>query len=659
MRHGCRSALEMFKSTPKVTRSLSGQRLKTLLPTPGFVLRAMTWITGHAREFYPFGADGSLQPNRLKALAELALMLFCYVRLTGDSESGPVRQIIAILDRVQRNQAFRELPLRSTDEFVPVCDVYAALRLVGRDAPEQRVLLERVLQSGILDYIDRLPQGSMEVRLSAESAGLQGALSNVAPQDKLAWIPASILFDNGLAYALTHTIMFITDFGAHPERLDSTEGLRDRLAMLLVRYCRERNYDLLAELLICWDAAALPSTPLIEGVWDVFLGGQDRWGAFPAQALVDDRPSGHDEAPRPSRSSRFFRHYHTTILAVIAGSLHERPPAPRRVRMVSHSLRAPLFAVTEVSRFDVVRAFSRALAWLIGGRAPRRERDPNVLCYKVLAAWIGVSMAASPPSTSQDFEDALVALVKCEHAEPLARATAPATLKIILASLLLDRGEATPSLKRFLKNVLFLLRDTPENAPIKDLPLHEKRLVLYAVGLHPRPRLTNYEDMIDSAKRAASKGDDESVDDLLLHIECTTELGTRRVRVRRQDLWLRQLLAGFAQHALRMYDWTRGCRTLRALGYLALDSGASFNACISYMILHQTTSGAFGFLGREANQFKIRRRGKSFDVDIRIPLTTDCLWTLAELGNDTRWRLYAALPKLDARKLTGDITSDS
>jgi hypothetical protein len=266
-----------------------------------------------------------------------------------------------------------------------------------------------------------------------------------------------------------------------------------------------------------------------------------------------------------------------------------------------------------------------------------------------MAAWIGMSTAASSPSNSQVFEDALAALVKCERAEPLARVTVPATLKILLAGLLLHhQGEATPSLTRFLENVIRLLRDTPENVPSKDLNLHEKRLVLYAVGLHPRPRLTNYEDMINSAKRAASNGDDESVDDLLLHIECMTEHGTRPVRLRGRDLWLRELLAGFAQYALRMYDWTRGCRTLRALGYLALDSGASFDACISYMILHQTRSGAFGFLGREANQFKIRRMGKSFDVAVRIPLTVDCLWTLAEVG-DTRWRLYSALPKLGDR----------
>jgi uncharacterized protein DUF6895 len=616
---------------------------------PDFILSALTWISGRAREFSPYDSAGTLRPDRLKAIAELSIALYCYVRLTGDKESRPVRRIITHLARVQRNQVFRELPLRFPDEFVPVCDVYAALRLAGHDSPEQRMLLQRVIDSGILEHVDRLPQGHMEVRLSAESAGLQSSWSRPAPHHALAPIPASILFDDGMAYALTHTIMFLTDFGAHPKRLRADGPLSDRLAMLLIRYCREQNNDLLAELLLCWDSVGLPSTPLTDAAWSILMKAQDRWGAFPVRGTGVGRDSRHGGLPRPSR---FQRHYHTTLVAIIAGSVHTWRPVPGRVYPVTSHHRLPALAVTKVSRRDMVNAFTQSLGWLVELAHTRYADNPVALCYAALATWIGRSSLMSP-STSRGHDQVFVELAKSDRSgSSLVRAAVPATLKILVAAILDAYGHSLPSLAKFVADVVRVLRNAAGRPMIDDLYLHEKRLVLYAIGLHQRPRLMmGYEAMIDFAKRAGPGADDTMVDALLLRIECLTEHGTRRVDLLKRDLWLQELLAGIAQHALGKYDWERGCRTLRALGYLGLTFGASYKACISYMILHQTTTGAFAYLGREGQLFEARSAGLPFDVAVRIPVTIECLWTLAEVSSNPVWRLYGALPKVTSRSL--------
>jgi hypothetical protein len=611
--------------------------------TPDFVLRALTWLNRYSREFSRCRIDGTVEPDRLKALAELAVMLFCYVRATGDRQSDPVQRIIGTLTRVQNNEAFQQLPLRSPDEFVPVCDVYSGLRLVGHDVAEQRAILERVINSGILNQIDRLPQGHMEVQLSVESAGL-GASWKPQRQRALAPIPDAILLGDDQAYALTHTIMFQTDFGAHPERLGSHALLRDRLSMLLIRYCRERSYDLLAETLLCWDAIRLSQTPLTNGAWNVFLLGQDRWGGFPSRH-ESNAPVDPNKRPRPSRRSRFFRHYHTTLLAVIAGCLHAVASSSPRYRVERASQLSPTFAVAHVSRSDVIRAIRSALAWLTKSPASSRRRYPAELCYRALAGWIGTSTGTSPTSP-HDLDETFQTLWRCEEGVPLVRISIPATLKILMAALFMHRGRFEGSLVKFLKTVVGLLRPGVNAHLMKDFALLEKRIVLFAIGACPRPRAPDYSDMIEAARRTASDGGDEHVDDLLLRLECFAELGTRSSRMRVRDEWIGEYLIGVAQCALGMNDWTRACRSLRIVKYLALDGGSSYDSCISYVLNQQMPDGSFGYLGCESRKFAARKPGISFDVAVRTPVTVDCLWTLSELVSEPGWRLYATLPRL-------------
>lgn len=581
-----------FHAIVKASRIAVHNETMVRLSTRPFVKRALKWISGHSREFSRRETDGRYSPARLKALAELAVMLRCYIRFTGDIQSDAVRTIISTLARVERNDAFRRLPLHAPEEFVPVCDVYAALRAVGRDLAQQRDVLQRVIASGILDHTDRMPQGHMEVRLCVEAAGLQAEWSTSAPHQNVAPLPISILLDDGLAYTLTHTIMFLTDFGAHPERLGDCAPLRDRLAMLLVRYIRDRSYDLLAETLLCWDAARLGDTPLTDAGWTSLVAAQDRWGAFPPHA------ASVEPQTRSSRAYvRFFRHYHTTLLSVIAGTLHAKTQGERRPYVPTADAWHPVGGVAGVKRGDLKSLMTIAV--------PARDRSPTALSHRILASWI---------RGSKGIDSSIAALARNEKSVPLVRADMPATLKIIMCALLVHYRRSAPSLLRFCNTIARLLSDS---FTLNDLALHEKRLALYAIGVLGRPARLRWREVMRSATRVTSSSRHEYVDDLLLHIECVTELGTRRVRVARRDQWLQDLLLGLGQHALLAYDCPRACRILRALNWLGFANGDNYEACLLYML------------------------------DRHVTRTVDCLWTVAELSSDHQWRLYGSLPKLN------------
>jgi hypothetical protein len=109
-------------------------------------------------------------------------------------------------------------------------------------------------------------------------------------------------------------------------------------------------------------------------------------------------------------------------------------------------------------------------------------------------------------------------------------------------------------------------------------------------------------------------------------------------------MWLPELLIGFAAHRFRQYEFRRAARLLRAASALIDPGHPMLTPCRDFLLLHQDMHGAFGFFG-PAQEEVVRNAppGYSFDRDLRLPVTIDCLWALAECEG---WRLFPSLPKM-------------
>jgi hypothetical protein len=223
----------------------------------------------------------------------------------------------------------------------------------------------------------------------------------------------------------------------------------------------------------------------------------------------------------------------------------------------------------------------------------------------------------------------------------------PPALRIIAEALLSSWGLSVPSLRDFTTEAAEVLNTVPASDAIADLALSEKRVLLHALGLHPRPQLAGYTEVLDFARMFPLVSSRDSLEDLLLRIESLTGYGTRRVTLSEEDLWIQELLAGLAMHFLRKYDFVTGCRLLRAMGYLGVGYGDSFDDCLRFLLLHQRPEGAFGFFGPEESLLKVKApEGYSLDANLYLPVTLGCLAALAE-GTDSAWRVYGSLPQIE------------
>jgi hypothetical protein len=199
-------------------------------------------------------------------------MLNSYVALTGDRESRQVRVLLAEALRHQQMRALTDRIMHSPAEFVLFADLYAALKRLGHDDPQQRELIQRVIDAGFLDQIERVPHRMMDVRLTLEWGDFRHSwesLEELSRGSILAREPRGLHLDESSLYSLTHVIMFLYGFGT---RMGATSPLSDEqharfadtLAMLLVISAQEHHWDLLGELLLCWDCLQLrlrASTP--------------------------------------------------------------------------------------------------------------------------------------------------------------------------------------------------------------------------------------------------------------------------------------------------------------------------------------------------------------------------------------------------------------
>jgi hypothetical protein len=231
-----------------------------------------------------------------------------------------------LLKTIQHNREFSDRPLRSQLDFVLVTMVYSALRTVGEENLQQREVLERLLRLDYLMHTERLPYRLMEVVCCADWAGLRHSLPSMRSLYRrtiLAETRCPLYLHDDDIYAITHVLMYFFALGTRSGATVPTRQprqLNEMLSTLIVIACQDHHWDLLAELLLCWDCLQNEPSAIYERGWRILFELQNDNGSIPgpewAQKIHD---SGRlkQEAPDPE-FSRFSHYYHTTLVSCVA-----------------------------------------------------------------------------------------------------------------------------------------------------------------------------------------------------------------------------------------------------------------------------------------------------------------------------------------------------
>jgi hypothetical protein len=617
-----------------------------------FIERALGWMDAHLDEFDPFAAGRPFEIRLGQRVGELSILLNTYLRLTGRRGDPRALRMARLLERIQRHPEFVARLIRSPLEFILFAEVYANLRAVGRDDAEMHTLIQRALDAGFLEQTERFPNRMMDIRACLDMGGFATdypSLPALYERSILGGRLDPLLLSQEDIYSITHVLMFLYGFGTRSDFAVPEHSLADLerlLAGLLVLVAQEHHWDLMAELLICWECIRLPPTEISEGAWAELEALQDPDGAIPGPEWAARLHAELSDASgvAAENDSYFSHHYHTTLVSLIAGCLRlrrleapdlpqpDRPKARVRARSVdvprglaaAHAARSWLGRLT-----DDVLSDADARAGLLG--------------QLLLGQWAAAALAGEPAeSVAHEIRRIGERLAVRDRSNRLTWSDASAT-QLLLVALLLDREEiVVPYLHApdgFVSRVVEALEATDDPA------LDELRALLQNAGRLPESLGVGAHEVAASARRLRLSADAAEIDALLVRVEAHTAFGTRPSHLGSEAAWIAELLAAVAVYSLRRYDFIRGGRLIRAVRALEEpQSPAGMNLlepCVSFVYLNQRTDGAFGFLAPDARALEATDSDRDTERALALPVTVNCLWALAEA--ETTWRLFESM----------------
>jgi hypothetical protein len=259
----------------------------------------------------------------LQALAELSI---AYSRLTASPNVCELLGVgTALLDRwhdhlVQEitRPSMAELPRKRPVQAFPYLLPYLVLRRTGWTEPFYEQTLDLLRGWGFPEAQEMVPYRELDVAYFLAAAGrADHDLTPFYRRTFLSRAKGLVHVDHESAYSITHTILYLSDFGARPVPLTDSELDRARVmvACLVVHYWRTKHWDLLGEMLLCAAIVGSPEPALSSLALSVFHDAHDRDGSVAGRAEAETEIAA--SRLRQDAEAMFTACYHTTLVSLL------------------------------------------------------------------------------------------------------------------------------------------------------------------------------------------------------------------------------------------------------------------------------------------------------------------------------------------------------
>jgi len=310
---------------------LSERRLEPALVRDRFasVLRFATEHVSRLDSYAAHWTDKTEDIVRLedKVLAETAILCLLASRVAapGSAEHRLVGELTKLLDAAIDTDRLTAVLLRCPHAAPALGLPHIVLHSLGRGDEGIQEILTRIFAADLACTMERLPYRAMEVRwveslLASTPRTPAVDVADLVPLNVLSKPVHPISMTRATGYALTHGIMYATDFGAVP--LDGAldvDLLRARLDAALAWVLVNEDLDLLVEFIIAATLLRRPWSPYVWSAWDLCNAVWDSLGLLPSPSFDAKQFATLEGA---AASAYAFRHvYHTTYVVGVLGSV--------------------------------------------------------------------------------------------------------------------------------------------------------------------------------------------------------------------------------------------------------------------------------------------------------------------------------------------------
>jgi len=293
---------------------------------PDFLDGAMGWVHERLDLFWPLDQPPLIDPLALKATAELALA--CSSLVSAGLRDPRLDDLVSACEDTARAVEFR----RAVHDFPHLMQLFApivgGLRRCGLDDPELcdlTRLLQKTYDQGYVRAVERTPSQTMDLVYALDRCqvrhGFPGMPSLLEHSIVGRRPPVGYLTDRDV-YDMTHVLFAVCDMGLvtpPPLPTDVLSWSRWATGALLNEYVKERDWDVVGELLLACRCLDFVPEPIFSRAWRALRGAQADDGSVPDTSYSFDRAGAR--SGRDRRAYEFASNYHPTIVALEAAAL--------------------------------------------------------------------------------------------------------------------------------------------------------------------------------------------------------------------------------------------------------------------------------------------------------------------------------------------------
>ncbi|MDN4643138.1 DUF6895 family protein [Arthrobacter sp. PsM3] len=574
---------------------------------------ALDWLALQLDYFVP--QQDRKTASRNKPLLELIVLMVHGLRRGLLDQNPSATRIIDRLTVFAQGHELRNRPVRNSNELILRAGLCAFLRITNRPDLAHEAVLQRTIDTGLLDQSGRLPHHMMIERTVLDWGGFSHRLPPLAElttSSVLVRKPDALYQTEQSIYELTHDVMFGYTFGDRPpsELTPSQLAQLNRiLSDALMRFGRQGHWDLVGELLLAWDCLRFEYDAIYENAWSELIAAQEVDGSIVAIEPADTETDEiHTDSQSPARR-RFAERYHSTLVLVLAAMSRTERDAPADPDHKIQTVRPRADHASSSSTSQGADWFAAVL------------KSPNLTLTAAMGGLVGLTLISAIDDRATVLADGAIKPLFSRLHSSAQLAGVPAALTLAVFAVLRNRGLDVPIITGFVDGIRSVV-DTPTSG---NTPRWcEERAILARLGLLPTAKLPAPAEFWHAL--TGRHVDPEHIMRLAAAHSDASLLEPDRTGARR--------LESLGIDTLRRSNLVAGCALLRSahtLGPLDRDRARSVTA---FLQAQQCPDGGFGVIPSASDLGAMDP-----DIDIRLPISLAVWWTLAEIN--TSFRLFS------------------
>jgi hypothetical protein len=293
-----------------------------------FYNNAFNWIDQNIELFNPLKYEKESNTPGLyqtKALGELGLLCMLYHRCTKGVLEPQVEHFLLFIYDIWQHPEYQERIVRRPEYFQIYAMIYVVLQQCKRINDSSKEIIQRTLDQGYVTATETTAMRLLDRRHLLDCGKFQHNLPSYEELYKdtlLAKTPPIIYLTDTDVYAITHTLLYLTDFGrCSTIRFDREHLVKVHwiIETLLGVYLRRKHWDLVGELLLTCQCIHWYPEIIFETAWETLLKVQLPDGSIPGPRFSVEQLSPMDSMQKINYC--FEQNYHTTIVNAITGFL--------------------------------------------------------------------------------------------------------------------------------------------------------------------------------------------------------------------------------------------------------------------------------------------------------------------------------------------------